>query len=165
MGGRTDDRSADGGRIAGESMARHDRGRHLAGLFWKLDRHRREHEQAMSLGTADLRILWLFSDNASRTLKDVAHELGLEQSTVNRQMNAVVAEGLLDRKREAGDTAYRFARTAAGRDAFEADLAISLNGYEAALGAMSEEDAETFLRLMDLYLGAYGAAVPRGDSR
>ncbi|GAA1489843.1 MarR family winged helix-turn-helix transcriptional regulator [Brachybacterium sacelli] len=136
------------------------RGRRLAGMFWMLDRHRRDHEQAMSLGTADLRILWLFSDNTPRTLKEVAHELGLEQSTVNRQVNAAVAEGLLGRTREPGDSAYRFARTAAGRDAFEADLAISLGGYEVALEAMGEEDASTFLRLMDRYLGAYGAAVP-----
>lgn len=149
----------------GDAMASHERGRQLAGMFWMLDRHRRDHEQALSLGTADLRILWLFSDNAPRTLKEVAHELGLEQSTVNRQVNAAVSDGLLERNREKGETAYRFARTVAGRDAFEADLAISLGGYDAALEAMGEDDAATFLRLMDRYLGAYGAAVPRAGSR
>ncbi|WP_193103596.1 MarR family winged helix-turn-helix transcriptional regulator [Brachybacterium sp. FME24] len=149
----------------GDALASHERGRHLAGMFWMLDRHRRDHEQALSLGTADLRILWLFSDNTPRTLKEVAHELGLEQSTVNRQVNAAVSDGLLERNREAGETAYRFARTAAGRDAFEADLAISLGGYEAALESMGADDAATFLQLLDRYLGAYGAAVPRAGSR
>lgn len=145
---------------APESSSSRGRGRRLAGMFWKLDRYRRDHEQAMSLGTADLRILWLFSDNVPRTLKEVAHELGLEQSTVNRQVNAAVSEGLLERNREPGASAYRFVRTAAGRDAFEADLAISLGGYENALEAMGEEDATAFLRLLDRYLGAYGASSP-----
>lgn len=152
-------------RTAGESMARYERGRRLAGMFRMLDRQRRDHEHAMSLGTADLRILWLFSDNVPRTLKEVAHALGLEQSTVNRQVNGAVAEGLLERNREPGDSAYRFSRTAAGRDAFEADVAISLGGYDAALEVMGEEDAATFLLLMDRYLDAYGAAVPRVDPR
>ncbi|MGO2996009.1 MULTISPECIES: MarR family winged helix-turn-helix transcriptional regulator [Brachybacterium] len=146
-------------------MTTTERGRRLAGMFWRLDRYRRAHEQAMALGTADLRILWLFSDNAPRTLKEVAHELGLEQSTVNRQVNGAVAEGLLARDREPGESAYRFSRTDAGRDAFEADVAISLGGYGAALEDLGDADAATFLLLMDRYLAAYGAAAPpRGET-
>lgn len=78
----------------------------LASLFHHLDRHRRALESTSTLGTAELRLLWLLSDGRPRTLREVPHELHLEQSTVNRQANAAVRAGHLQRTRV--DGAYRY---------------------------------------------------------
>ncbi|UVE95836.1 MarR family winged helix-turn-helix transcriptional regulator [Dietzia sp. B32] len=133
--------------------------RQLAALFGQLDRQRRALEGAMRLGTADLRLLWLFSDGHARTLKEIAAELGLEQSTVNRQVNAALGSGLLVRSRRPGGSAYEFDRTEEGRRAFEDDAGISLGAYAAALEAMGPADAEKFLALAREFLDHFRGEV------
>lgn len=113
----------------------------------------------MRLGTADLRLLWLFADSRARTLKEIASELQLEQSTVNRQVNAALGSGLLERMRRRGGAAYEFDRTAEGRRAFERDTGNSLGAYAAALDAMGDRDAETFLELAQTFLDHYRSEV------
>jgi len=140
-------------------------GRRIAGMFTRLERSRRLHEATMSLGVADLRILWLFTDGRPRTLRDIADELHLEQSTVNRQVNTAVAEGLLERSAQKRGAAFMFTSTPAGRDAFERDVAISLGAYEAALATMGPERAARLLALMDEFLAAYGGLVEETPDR
>lgn len=132
-----------------------DRGRRTAGLLTRLDRHQRLHRQQGTLGDADLRILWLFSDQRPRTLREIADALHLEQSTVNRQVNAAVAEGLLERSRPAGSSAYQFLRTANGHELFEADVATTLDGYREALEDLGEPEATEFLRLLSRFTESY----------
>lgn len=129
------------------------------------DRFRRNHQQNMALGSADLRLLWLFTDGAPRSLKQIAHELGLEQSTVNRQVNTAVGEGLLEKSRPSGGAAYLVVSTAVGREAFEKDVEISLEGYEAALRTMGDADASMLLQLMERFVGAYGDLAPPSEPR
>lgn len=139
-------------------------GRRLAGQYARLERFRRSHQQNMRLGTADLRILWLFTDGSPRTLKEIAHELGLEQSTVNRQVNAAVADGLLEKTRPTAGSAFHVVSTEAGRDAFEKDVAISLQGYEAALRTLGEADSSQLLELLERFVAAYGSLAPGDDA-
>lgn len=139
-------------------------GRQLAGLYERLDRLRRSHQQSMTLGTADLRILWLFTDGTPRTLKQIAQELGLEQSTVNRQVNTAVDEGLLEKSRPSGGSAYQVLSTAAGRETFEKDVEISLGGYETALQTLGDAEASTLLELLGRFLGAYEELAPSSES-
>ena len=80
-----------------------DRSRRLASMFWKLDRLRHKQEQTMSLTSASIRILWLLSDGTPRSLKEISHQLRLEQSTANRQVNDALSHGLVERKREASN--------------------------------------------------------------
>ena len=42
-----------------------------------------------------MRLLWLLVESGPQTLAEVTSALGLERSTVNRQVNAAVAAGLL----------------------------------------------------------------------
>ncbi|UVY84947.1 MarR family winged helix-turn-helix transcriptional regulator [Brachybacterium sp. NBEC-018] len=133
-----------------------ERGRRLAGMYALLERHRRHHQQSMELGTADLRILWLLSDGDPRTLKEIAQQLSLEQSTVNRQVNAAVVAGRLEKVRPEEGGPYRVLRTDAGTEVFERDVQLSLGAYEEALAALGDEDAEQLLTLMDRFLEAYG---------
>lgn len=117
----------------------------------------------MRLGTADLRLLWLFADGRHRTLKEIAAELQLEQSTVNRQVNAAMVSGLLTRMRRKGSAAYEFDRTLDGRRVFEEDTGKSLGAYAAALDAMGD-DAEAFLELAQDFLRHYRREVDSPDA-
>jgi DNA-binding MarR family transcriptional regulator len=133
---------------------------HLASLLHHLDRHRRALESTAALGTAELRLLWLLSDGRSRTLRDIADDLHLEQSTVNRQVNAALAAGRLQRVREGG--AYRFSPTASGAAAFERETAAALQMYAEVLDRMGPA-AGTLLAVLGEFVDRYGEAVERGS--
>lgn len=147
------------GRIEEDS----DRGRATAALLTRLNRHQRHHRQQQVLGDADLRILWLFYDERPRTLREISDALHLEQSTVNRQVNAAVTVGLLDRSRPEDGGAYVFARTTTGHDLFEADVAAALDGYREALEALGEPEATEFLRLLTRFTEAYRVVAESAD--
>lgn len=136
-----------------------DQSRAFAGILSRFDRDRRHQENRMALGPADLRMLWLLSDERPRTLREISDELHLEQSTVNRQVNAAVGEGLVERSRPPGSPAYLFSRTARGFDAFEADVEVSLGAYREALDALGAEDSATLLRLFAQFTEAYATNV------
>lgn len=151
-----------GGECApAEDGAEREPRRDVARLLSLLDRHRRLHRQQRALGDADLRILWLFADGRARTLREIADALHLEQSTVNRQVNAAVTEGLLERSREHGGQAYLFQRTAKGYRLFEADVAASLDGYDEALTALGAADAAAFVDLLDRFTESYRVVAER----
>ncbi|QPZ38612.1 MarR family winged helix-turn-helix transcriptional regulator [Paramicrobacterium chengjingii] len=133
--------------------------RRLAGILTRLDLHRRHQEHQAELGVADLRILWMFTDRKPRTLADIASALRLEQSTVNRQVNAAFADGLLTRERSSAGAAYEFSPTSEGLAAFERDVTASLGAYESALAALGDAEASQFLDLMQRFLDEYGAVV------
>ncbi|MGP5395340.1 MarR family winged helix-turn-helix transcriptional regulator [Arthrobacter rhombi] len=131
------------------------RARLLASYLASLDLQRRALETQLHLGTSELRILWLFSDGTARTLREIAESLRLEQSTVNRQVNAAHAAGLLGRSRPEAGNAYVFFSTESGVAAFEQDLLTSLGAYETALQKLGPEDAAVFLRTMRRFLDVY----------
>lgn len=112
----------------------------------------------MHLGTADLRILWMFADDQPRTLKEIASELRLEQSTVNRQINAAMAVGLLQRSRRPGSPAHEISRTEKGIQAFEDDVAKSLAAFTSGLDALGDR-VDDFLADLTRFVEAYDSAV------
>ena len=131
------------------------RARLLASYLASLDLQRRALETQLQLSTSELRILWLFSDGQRRTLREIAESLRLEQSTVNRQVNAAHASGLLGRSRPEGGNAYVFFSTRMGVEAFEKDLVTSLGAYEGALQKLGPDDAAAFLQTMRRFLEVY----------
>ncbi|GAA1949042.1 hypothetical protein GCM10009689_32920 [Brevibacterium antiquum] len=100
----------------------------------------------------------MFSDNRARTLKEIAEELRLEQSTVNRQINAALNTGLLHRNRRASSAAHEFSASAEGQRVFEADVAKSMAAYHSGLEALGP-DSEDFLADFSRFVQAYGQAV------
>ena len=136
--------------------------RRLAAVLFRLDDQRRVMENTMRLGTADLRLLWLLADGRARTLREIADELHLEQSTINRQVNAALNSGYVERRRRAGGNAHEFVRTREGRRVFEADTARSLGAYAAALQKMKPQDSETFVTLAQEFLDHYRHEVEGG---
>lgn len=133
--------------------------RRLASALTRLDKERRTQEGAQRLGTADLRLLWLLADERSRTLREIADDLGLEQSTVNRQVNAALGAGLLERTRRPEGSAYEFIRTAHGKQTFDEVSSVSMGAYAAALHELGEADAEHLVTLLQRFLGHFRGAV------
>ncbi|HEY0215552.1 MAG TPA: MarR family winged helix-turn-helix transcriptional regulator [Cellulomonas sp.] len=139
----------------------------IAALLAVLDTHRRRWNQQSRVGTADRRLLWLFRDHLPRTMREIAAALGLEQSTVNRQVNAAVKAGLLQRSRDGESAAYRFEPTAHGREAFGEDVASGLRVHRVALDRLGAEDTDQMLGLLGQFVESYAAAVRHelGDDR
>lgn len=135
----------------------HDQpGRDLAAVLARFDRHRRTLSDRASLGMADMRILWLFTDGTPRALRTIAHELGLEQSTINRQVNAALDAGLLARHREQGASAYLFDSTKAGKELFETNLGATMSDYDTALSQLGPQKSSQLLTLFSEFVDAYG---------
>lgn len=132
----------------------------------RLDTFRRVGESHADLGLSDARLMWLFSDGRPRTLREIAQDLSLEQSTVNRQVNGALKNDLLRRRREAGRTAYVFEATRAGLAGFDRDLAHYLGLYRSALSSLPQDEQAVLLRLFARFVDGYGDAVQtrRGQS-
>ena len=154
---RTDGTGVEPPEGGGEAGA-DDPARRAADLFARMARFQQHHRQGMELGLADLRILWLLSDGAPRTLREISADLHLEQSTVNRQVNTAAAAGLVERDEQGGGP-YRFRPSDEGRRAFEQSVASSQGTYRGALEHLGTADAERFLDLLDAFTGAYGEIV------
>jgi DNA-binding MarR family transcriptional regulator len=131
----------------------------LAAALARLDRAQRAVEAGAELGVADGRLLWLFSDRRPRTLRQVSEDLGLEQSTVNRQVNAALSAGLLRRFREPGGTAYLVEATEDGLARFDRNLERHLGLMDTALAALPESRRAAFPGLLATFVEAYGAAA------
>ena len=131
---------------------------HLARLLAYAERARRTVERVHDVPSAELRLLWLLSDGRERTLKEIADELGLEQSTVNRQVGAAEASGHLSRHRAEGVPAQLITRTAAGEEAFARASAIQLRALDAGISAVGD-DYDAFYGMLERFVTAYDAAA------
>ncbi|GGR57855.1 DNA-binding MarR family transcriptional regulator [Nocardioides luteus] len=132
--------------------------RRVASLVGRLEVHRRLAEDRSALNHADGRLLWFLSDGRPRTLREIAEGLNLEQSTVNRQVNAALAAGHLRRFSEPGRSARLIEPTEVGLAIYESASARALGAYADGLAALGGE-SEKFLELLERFVGAYGEAV------
>lgn len=139
------------------------RDRRMARLLVLADRHRRlvggDRFAGPVVGAADMRLLWLFNDHQPRTLRQISESLGLEQSTVNRQVSAARDEGFLRRFNQDGAPAQLVEATPRGHDAFETALKAHLGAIESGLGALSDEDSDLLLSLFEKFIAAFGDAT------
>lgn len=124
-----------------------------------LERAQRAAEDVAEVRVADRRLLWLLSDGAPRTMRQIADELGLEQSTVNRQVNAALGEGLLARAAPDEHHARPLVVTDAGQALFRRSFDRHLGYVERALAAVPADRASTFLADLGAFAEAYGTAV------
>lgn len=127
--------------------------------LFRLDRARRTAEARSELGVATQRLMWLFRDGQARTLKDVAETLGLEQSTVNRQVNAALDADLLRRYRDPGQSAHLLEATENGITRFEEELRWGLELVDTALDAVPPADRTAFLEHLLRFADAYDTAA------
>lgn len=133
--------------------------REVASLLNRLEQARRGATANAKLGAADARILWLLSGGEEYTLRDISSKLNLEQSTVNRQVNAAVKAGYVVRERSRARAAWVFSPSAEGREKFEADMSMKLGFYSRAMSELDEGERSTFIDLLNRVVGGYEAAI------
>lgn len=122
----------------------------------RIERGRRAAEARASLGTADLRLMWLLVSDGPRTMKEISRELGLEQSTVNRQVNAALEAGLLARVEVPGQRAMGLEPTSDGLALFGADMTRMMDELERALAAVPVTESARFMSHLLDFADAYG---------
>jgi len=131
----------------------------LATALVRLDGMRRTRAQAALLRAADQRLMWLLSDGEPRTLREIAEALGLEQSTVNRQVHAALDEELVHRTREPGRSAQVVTATDEGLSRFAHDLDLHLGAYRAGLAALPKREQAQLVDLLDRFVAGYETAL------
>lgn len=129
----------------------------VAAILHSFDVDRRVVEARTSLTTADLRLLWLLSDGRPRTQRDISTELNLEQSTVNRQVNAALRAGHVERDAAESGPAVLVA-TREGRRRYDADVEALMQLLDAALQGLGD-DRDRFLVLLATFVEAYRDAA------
>lgn len=133
--------------------------RRMAAALARLEAFRRHRRLGDGLGAADMRLLWLLVESGPQTLSEVTAALGLERSTVNRQVNSAVDAGLLGKERVPGSSAYRVHLTAQGRSAFDDEARRVLSSISATLDEMGSADAAVLLDLVERFVQAYGRRI------
>lgn len=127
----------------------------------RLERARRAHEARARLTVADNRLLWLLSGEGPCTMREVSDALGLEQSTVNRQVNAALERGLVERVERSDVTARAFVITREGAELFSFEMKRAMKRYAEALDVLPESERERFVQHFMTFTQAYVEATER----
>ncbi|MFT4124951.1 MAG: MarR family transcriptional regulator [Gordonia sp. (in: high G+C Gram-positive bacteria)] len=109
-------------------------------------------------------ILLVLSDGRARTLRELADELELEQSTVNRQVNAAIKHGYLERFEVAGSLPRAIRPSTAGREAFIHDGMLRARRLQAVFDDLAPGTPEALLRELRAFNEAYDRTV-RAEGR
>ncbi|WP_235831547.1 MarR family winged helix-turn-helix transcriptional regulator [Gordonia zhaorongruii] len=116
------------------------------------------------LDTSAFHILWLLADGEARTLRDLADGLCLEQSTVNRQVNAAIKRGYVERFEVVGQTSRLHRPTDEGQHAFEHDGHLRAERLEKVFADLAPGTPEALLAELRAYNDAFDRQT-RGDAR
>lgn len=125
----------------------------------RIERARRAIESHTRLNAADNRLLWLLTSEGPRTMREISESLGLEQSTVNRQVNAALDRGLVDRVEREGSAARAIRITAAGQELFSSTLDGGMVVLGKALDALPASQREGFVEQYLTFSQAYRVAA------
>jgi DNA-binding MarR family transcriptional regulator len=133
----------------------------LADELLRFGRRRHTTVEGTQLDTSAFKLLWVLSDERPRTLRELADELGLELSTINRQVNAAVRGGLLERFSLPGSASKPVRRTAEGRRLYEHDSAVHADLLRSVLAEMGAAPARELIRGLRAFNDAYERRTPR----
>ncbi|UTT66155.1 MarR family winged helix-turn-helix transcriptional regulator [Janibacter sp. CX7] len=130
------------------------------------ERARRHVEVTQQLKVAEGRLLWLLRDGQPRSLRQIAEELDLEQSTVNRQVHAALESGVVERSRPQDSPTYVITMSEQGRDRFLADMERLLRVYGHGIAAVPAAEQERFLEHLEAFATAIGdcSQAPAGPA-
>lgn len=135
--------------------------RALGGEMVRIGRHRAAAYPGALLDASAFRLLWLLSEGGPRTLRQLAADLQLEQSTVNRQVNAALRRRLVERYAEDGRAGRLLRPTEEGQAAYEHDGRLRARVYGEVLAELGPERAP---RLIE-DLRAFNDALDRAHQR
>jgi DNA-binding MarR family transcriptional regulator len=119
--------------------------RELGDELMRLARRGSQHYPGAELDSSAFRVLWLLTEGPPRTLKELADELQLDQSTVNRQVNAAIKRGLVERYAVAASPSRLLRPTPAGSAAYVHDGAIRAEVYNRVLDELGEGRADALV--------------------
>lgn len=131
----------------------------LSGLgdeLMRLSRRRSTTYPGSLLDTSAFRILWLISEEP-RSLREVADELQLEQSTVSRQVSAAIRHGLVERCPNDGAGGWLLRPTDEGRAAYQHDAQLRVAVYSRVLDDLGRPRVDSLVA----ELGAFNDALDR----
>lgn len=134
----------------------------LADQLLRLQRRRRHVYEGTVLENSAFRLLWVLDDGESRTLRQLAHALDLDQSTVNRQVNAAIAAGWLERFEVEGSASKLVRPTTAGADAYLHDGLLRAGSVRAALDALGPGRAAVLIEGLRALNDAWDDVLERG---
>lgn len=133
----------------------------LGGELLRLQRRRRHEYAGTVLETSAFRLLWVLDDGEPRTLRRLSADLDLEQSTVNRQVNAAISAGWLERYDVAGSASKLVRPTPAGAEAFRRDGQVRAAAIRAALDELGPERAGMLIEVLTAFNDAWDAVLAR----
>lgn len=133
----------------------------LADELMRIGRRRHTTVEGTELDTSAFRLLWILSDDRARTLRELADELDLELSTINRQVSAAVRAGLLERFTVPESASRPVRPTPEGRRLYEHDTAIHVDLLRSVLAEMGAEPARELTRGLRAFNDAYERRAPR----
>ncbi|CAN5584610.1 hypothetical protein BH11ACT8_BH11ACT8_25980 [soil metagenome] len=134
----------------------------LGGELIRLQRIRNAAYDGVVLETSAFRLLWVLSDGEPRTLRQLAQELDLEQSTINRQANAALDAGYLERFRVEGSASKLLRPTAAGSEAYERDGLVRAARYQRIFAELGPERARQLIELLGSFNDAWDVVAAAG---
>lgn len=127
----------------------------------RLQRRRRHVYDGVVLENSAFRILWVLSHGGPRTLRQLCLDLDLEQSTVNRQVNAAIDAGWIERFEVEGSASKPVRPTAAGAEAYRHDGLIRATLIQAALDELGPERAAGLIAELRAFNDAWDAVIER----
>lgn len=130
----------------------------------RLSRRRSVAYPGSQLDASAFRILWLLVEGGPRTLRELAHDLQLERSTVNRQVNSALRHELVERVAEPGSAGRRLRPTEAGLEAYRRDGALRAAVFAEVLGELGADRARSLLEDLAAFNDAYDRAQERLES-
>ncbi len=129
--------------------------RDLAQELLRMSRRRSLVHPAVGLERSAFAILWILSDGRPRTLRELTADLQLEQSTVNRQVNAAIKHGYVERF-EVEDSLSKLIRpTEAGREAFRRDGLLRAERLEQVFADLAPGSPQALLHELRAFNDAY----------
>ncbi len=127
-------------------------------------RRKSEHPAESVLESSAFAILLVLSDGRARTLRELTDELDLEQSTVNRQVNAAIKLGYLERFDVEGSTSRLIRPTGSGRAAFTHDGMLRVSRLKQVFADLDPGTPEVLLRELRAFNEAYDRTL-RAEQR
>jgi len=113
------------------------------------------------LDNSAFRILWMLVEAGPRTLGELAVDLQLEQSTINRQVNAAIQHGLVERYAVEGRTSRSLRPTPGGEEAYRHDRGLRAAVYAEVLIELGAARAHELVQRMREFNDALDRAHAR----
>lgn len=129
--------------------------RAIADEFLRITKRKLASPAGSILEDSAFRLLWLLNDGEPRTLRQISDELELEQSTVNRQVNAAINHGYVERFEVTGSASRPVRPTAAGESAFQHDAGLRVQVLSRVLAEIGPEHASALHTELQAFNDAY----------